>query len=117
MANYKKTDKSQGLFLSVNLEEQILPGTFEWTGVPSARERKEVGYTTPHMRLVLESIHRHPGGWWTYKATDENLILDARLKQPPMNRMSCGSQPANIRLINRRESFPIYSAIITILFS
>jgi hypothetical protein len=31
MANYKHTDKSQGLFLTVNLEEQILPGTFEWT--------------------------------------------------------------------------------------
>jgi hypothetical protein len=42
----------------------------------------------------------------TYKATDENLILDARRRQPPMNRMSCGSQPANIRLINRREKLP-----------
>jgi hypothetical protein len=31
MANYKETDKSQGLFLTVNLEEQLLPGTFEWT--------------------------------------------------------------------------------------
>jgi transposase len=31
MANYKESDKSQGLFLSVNLEEQIIPGTFEWT--------------------------------------------------------------------------------------
>jgi hypothetical protein len=31
MANYKETDKDQGLFLAVNLAEQILPGTFEWT--------------------------------------------------------------------------------------
>ena len=31
MARFKYTNKSQGLFLSVNLEEQLLPGTFEWT--------------------------------------------------------------------------------------
>ncbi|MFP3041058.1 transposase [Treponema primitia] len=31
MANYKQTDKEQGLFLAINLGEQILPGTFEWT--------------------------------------------------------------------------------------
>jgi transposase len=31
MAKYKETDKGQCLFLTVNLEEQILPGTFEWT--------------------------------------------------------------------------------------
>ena len=31
MARFKYTDNSQGLFLQVNLEEQLLPGTFEWT--------------------------------------------------------------------------------------
>ena len=31
MARFKEYDKSQGLFLTVNLEEQLLPGTFEWT--------------------------------------------------------------------------------------
>ena len=31
MPRFKYTDKSQGLFLTVNLEEQIIPGTFEWT--------------------------------------------------------------------------------------
>jgi len=31
MARFKNTDNSQGLFLPVNLEEQLLPGTFEWT--------------------------------------------------------------------------------------
>ena len=31
MAHYKETNKSQGLFLSVNLSEQIVPGTFEFT--------------------------------------------------------------------------------------
>ena len=31
MARFKYTDNSQGLFLSVNLEEQILLGSFEWT--------------------------------------------------------------------------------------
>ena len=31
MARFKHTNNSQGLFLTVNLKEQILPGTFEWT--------------------------------------------------------------------------------------
>jgi len=31
MARYKHTDNSQGLFLTVNLQEQLLPDTFEWT--------------------------------------------------------------------------------------
>jgi hypothetical protein len=31
MAKFKEYDRSQGLFLTVNLEEQLLPGTFEWT--------------------------------------------------------------------------------------
>jgi len=31
MAHYKETEKGQGLFLTVNLSEQILPGTFEHT--------------------------------------------------------------------------------------
>ena len=30
MARFKFTDNSQGLFLTVNLSEQLLPGTFEW---------------------------------------------------------------------------------------
>jgi hypothetical protein len=31
MARFKYADNSQGLFLTENLEEQLLPGTFEWT--------------------------------------------------------------------------------------
>jgi len=31
MARYKETEKGQGLFLTVNLAEQIIPGTFEHT--------------------------------------------------------------------------------------
>ena len=31
MARYKNADNSQGLFLTVNLSEQLVPGTFEWT--------------------------------------------------------------------------------------
>ena len=31
MARYKETDNSQGQFLTVNLKEQIMRGTFEWT--------------------------------------------------------------------------------------
>jgi len=30
MGRLKHTDNSQGLFLAVNLDEQLLPGTFEW---------------------------------------------------------------------------------------
>jgi hypothetical protein len=47
----------------------------------------------------------------SYKATGENLTLAVRLRHLPMNRMSCGNQPANIRLISdfsphHREKFP-----------
>jgi len=31
MAHYKNTEKDQGLFLTVNLIEQIVPGTYEYT--------------------------------------------------------------------------------------
>ena len=31
MAKFKHIDNSQGLFLTVNLQEQLLPDTFEWT--------------------------------------------------------------------------------------
>ena len=31
MARFKEYDRPQGLFLTVNLEEQLLPGTSEWT--------------------------------------------------------------------------------------
>ena len=31
MAHYKNTEKDQGLFLTVNLTEQIVPGTYEYT--------------------------------------------------------------------------------------
>ena len=31
MARFKYNDNSQGVFLPINLEEQLLPGTFEWT--------------------------------------------------------------------------------------
>jgi hypothetical protein len=31
MARYKHQDPSQGLFLNVNLKDQLLPGSFEWT--------------------------------------------------------------------------------------
>ena len=41
-----------------------------------------------------------------YKATDEGLTLASRVRLPPMNRMSCINQHANIRLINRRERLP-----------
>jgi len=31
MAHYKETEKGQGLFLTINLSEQLIPGTYEYT--------------------------------------------------------------------------------------
>ena len=31
MAHYKETERGQGLFLTINLAEQLIPGTFEYT--------------------------------------------------------------------------------------
>ena len=31
MAHYKKSEREQGLFLTVNLNEQLVPGTYEHT--------------------------------------------------------------------------------------
>jgi hypothetical protein len=36
MAKYKHTDNSQSQFMVVNLNEQLLSGTFEWTMEPVA---------------------------------------------------------------------------------
>jgi hypothetical protein len=33
MARYKGLEKGQGMFLTVDLAKQLLPGTFEWTGI------------------------------------------------------------------------------------
>jgi len=41
-----------------------------------------------------------------YKATGNSLTLDIRLRHPPMIKLSCINQHANIRLINRRVKFP-----------
>jgi len=41
-----------------------------------------------------------------YKAPGISLILAPRLRLSPTNRLSCGNQPANIRLVNRRVKFP-----------
>ena len=31
MAHYKETEREQGLFLTINLLEQLIPGTYEYT--------------------------------------------------------------------------------------
>ena len=31
MAKYKETDNSQSLLIAINLRNQLIPGTFEWT--------------------------------------------------------------------------------------
>jgi hypothetical protein len=42
----------------------------------------------------------------SYKATGFGLTLASRLRLYPADKMSCGTQPANIRLANRRVKFP-----------
>jgi len=42
----------------------------------------------------------------TLKAPGYGLTLAIRLRLSPTNKLSCGTQPANIRLINRRVKFP-----------
>ena len=49
MARFKYADKSQGLFLTVNLEEQLIPGTFEWA----------VNYLIDKMDLSLFELNYH----------------------------------------------------------
>jgi hypothetical protein len=68
MANYRETDKGQGLFLTVNLEEQILPGTFEWTmsqfmdtrvdysGFDQSYNNDETGAPAIHPRIMLKIV-------------------------------------------------------------
>jgi transposase len=68
MANYRETDKSQGLFLTVNLAEQLLPGTFEWTmshfidtrvdfsGFDQSYNNDETGAPAIHPRIMLKIV-------------------------------------------------------------
>jgi len=44
IAHYKEINKSQGLFLSVNLSEQIVSGTFEFTLNPYKKYRNSLYY-------------------------------------------------------------------------
>jgi hypothetical protein len=65
MARFKHTDNSQGLFLTVNLNEQLLPGTFEWaldylidrTDLPLFEQNchnDEIGATAYPPRVLLD---------------------------------------------------------------
>jgi len=56
------------------------------------------------MNREIYSIKGNPRHF--YKAPGCGLTLAGRLRLSPTNKMSCGSQPANIRLINRRVKFP-----------
>jgi len=49
MARFKYTDNSQGLFISVNLKEQLLPDTLEWT----------IDYLVDKMDLTLFERNYH----------------------------------------------------------
>lgn len=54
--------------------------------------------------IVPDSIKGDPRS--SYRATCESTTPAARLRHPPMIRMSCITQRANIRLIMRRGQFP-----------
>jgi transposase len=68
MAHYRETDGSQGLFLTINLGEQILPGTFEWTmshfidtrvdftGFDRSYNNDETGAPAIHPRIMLKIV-------------------------------------------------------------
>ena len=64
MARFKYADKSQGLFLVVNLREQIVPGTFEWA----------VDYLIDEMDMSLyeQNYHNDETG---AKAYPPNVLL------------------------------------------
>jgi hypothetical protein len=51
-----------------------------------------------------DSIKEDPRN--SYRAPGESLTPVSRLRHPPMIRMSCITQYANIRLIKRRGQFP-----------
>jgi hypothetical protein len=54
--------------------------------------------------FVPDSIKENPRN--SYRAPGESLTPAIRLRRPPMIRMSCINQYANIRLIKRRGQFP-----------
>jgi hypothetical protein len=54
--------------------------------------------------IVPDSIKGNPRK--PYRAPGESLTPAIRLRHPPMIRMSCITQHANIRLIMRRGQFP-----------
>ena len=47
MAGFKNTNISQSMFLTVNLDEQLIPGTFKWTidYLINQTEIRKSGYT------------------------------------------------------------------------
>ena len=56
------------------------------------------------MNREINSIKDNPRH--SYKAPGFGLTLANRLRLYPADKMSCGNQPANIRLANRRVKFP-----------
>jgi hypothetical protein len=54
--------------------------------------------------FIPDSIKEDPRN--SYRAPGESLTPAARLSHPPMIRMSCITQHANIRLIKHRGQFP-----------
>jgi transposase len=94
MANYRETDKSQGLFLTVNLEEQILPGTFEWTmshfidtrvdfsGFDQSYNNDETGAPAIHPRILLKIVlYGYSQGMYSsrklYRLSQNNIVMKA----------------------------------------
>jgi transposase len=94
MANYRETDKSQGLFLTVNLAEQILPGTFEWTmshfidtrvdfsGFDQSYNNDETGAPAIHPRILLKIVlYGYSQGVYSsrklYRLCQNNIVMKA----------------------------------------
>jgi transposase len=94
MANYRETDKSQGLFLTVNLEDQILPGTFEWTmshfidtrvdfsGFDRSYNNDETGAPAIHPRIMLKIVlYGYSQGMYSsrklYRLCQNNIVMKA----------------------------------------
>jgi hypothetical protein len=56
--------------------------------------------------LRANSVKGDPSFSYAADIGNDNLTRAYRLGQPPMNRLSCVNQHANMRLINYRSQFP-----------
>jgi hypothetical protein len=83
-------------------------GSDEHGGIKRRKEKKEHkedgGMSGETAGIVPDSIKGNPRS--SYRATCGSTTPVFRLRHPPMIRMSCITQHANIRLIKHRGQFP-----------